>query len=301
MNREDKATILNLNKKLFLRILLLILLGFVCYQLQGRLIHLHSIALKNPFCLAMAFLLIPLNLYLDFLKFKTTMMERGIPDVKVLKKLFGQGIIVSFFTPSLIANSFGRMRFNDWTKNSDIFAGSLVQNMAQFAISIGFAAIGLVFLAPNPFAFLRYPFLVLALVCFSFYFFGQHLFRTSFSRYVQKFAASFRLTKDRLPVLVFSFLRYLVFSIQFHLLLVAFGVEFKIIQLFVLMVSFGIITLSPSILFGKIVIRESVSVAVFCTFGYPAEGVLVTAFATWVFNVVLPMITALILLAIRKC
>jgi hypothetical protein len=300
MNREDKTTYLNLNKKLFFRILLLILLGFVCYQLQRRLVHFDAIVLKNPLLLVVAMLLIPINFLLEFLKFKTTMNERGMNHVQLLRSLFCQGIIVSFFTPSLLANSFGRINFSDWTKNSEILAGSLVQNMAQFGVSIGFAAVSLFFLDTGSFAFLRYLFIPLGIGCYLFYFFGQHLFRTAYSKYFQKFKSSFNLTKDRIPVLFYSFVRYLVFSAQFHLLLAAFGMEFKFIQIFVLMLSYGIITLSPSILFGKIVIRESVSVAVFSTFGFPAECVLVTAFATWVFNVVVPMLFSLIYLAIRK-
>ena len=70
--------------------------------------------------------------------------------------------------------------------------------------------------------------------------------------------------------------------------------QYRFIVLFILMLSYGLITLSPSILFGKIVIRELIAVAVFSWFDYPKEEIMLTAFFTWGFNVVLPVLFALI-------
>jgi hypothetical protein len=94
-----------------------------------------------------------------------------------------------------------------------------------------------------------------------------------------------------------SAVRYLVFSAQFHLILLSFGVPFELKQLFILMLSFGLITWSPSILFGKIVLRELIAVAVFSWFAFPKEEVMLTAFFTWAFNVVLPVLFAIIRLS----
>jgi hypothetical protein len=99
---------------------------------------------------------------------------------------------------------------------------------------------------------------------------------------------------NKLKILGFSIMRYAVFSAQFHLILVGFGVYFSVQQVFILMLSYGLITLSPSILFGKIVIRELIAVAVFSWFDYPKEEIMLTAFFTWGFNVVLPVLFALI-------
>jgi hypothetical protein len=95
-------------------------------------------------------------------------------------------------------------------------------------------------------------------------------------------------------ILLWSVVRYLVFSVQFHFILLGFGVPFELKQLFILMLSYGLITWSPSILFGKLVLRELIAVAVFSWFAYPKEEIMLTAFFTWGFNVVLPVLIALI-------
>ncbi|MFM7595258.1 MAG: hypothetical protein ACKO4Y_03670 [Flavobacteriales bacterium] len=293
MQRESKATQFNAILEVLIRFLLLGCIGVIGYQVFNAWFTLDEIHITNYFFLVGAVLLFPLNLWLDWRRFYGSVVQHDIP-LSVQYHAFTQGIVVSFFTPSLIATTLGRFGLKDKIHNIKWVGSGIRTGLAQFVVSMIFAFCGSVSL------------------------FGMHRIGVTFSFAIAGFLALMvYLVKFKIPpcmmrwsiiqhrhhldsspnkglILRLSVARYLVFSTQFHFILLGFGIPFHVQQVFVLMLSYGLITLSPSILFGKIAVRELIAVAVFSAFSYPKEEILFTAFFTWLINVVVPVFLSLI-------
>ena len=63
---------------------------------------------------------------------------------------------------------------------------------------------------------------------------------------------------------------------------------------------FGAITLSPSLFFGKIIVRETIALTILSLVGIAGPTILLAAFATWLINQILPVLIATLLLKKEK-
>jgi uncharacterized membrane protein YbhN (UPF0104 family) len=97
--------------------------------------------------------------------------------------------------------------------------------------------------------------------------------------------------QTRLSVILLSFLRYIIFTLQFSYLISSQenDVDFMIIWIGVTIV-YLITSIIPSPFLGKIGIRESVSIFVFSTIGIVEPQILVASFLLWMINLVVPSI-----------
>lgn len=295
MQSNDKSTHLKPWLSSLIRLVLLVALCCVVYQVQLKWLNFSKLHLESPVFLGFALLFVPLNIGLEWLRFKKS-MEVSISTKEELWNAFLQGTVVSFFTPAIFAATFGRMRFNCTEKNAAFVFSGLYCGLTQFAVTLGFAGLStciLVMELPVNSVWIFCSVSILSLAAL----FVNPKFLFKFFR---RFDFSFELSaQQKVTMLGLSAVRYIVFSLQFHSLLQAFGQDFSVHQAWVLMLSYGLITLSPSILFGKIVVREALAVAVFSFFLYPKEPVFIAAFLTWLFNVVLPLIFAALRMLFR--
>jgi hypothetical protein len=293
MKRKSKATHFNASLELLVRFLLLACLFTISYQVFFKWFSFEAVNVTNYFFAFCAFLLFPLNIWLEWKRFQWSVDQHEIPRSDQYHAFF-QGILVSFFTPAFIATTFGRFGIKDRMRNLQWMGAGVLTGLAQFTVTMCFAFGGSLYLFGVNRLFVTFAFFgagALSLIGYFFKFkFPSRLMRWKLIRDFQALPPS----PNKGQIFMLSIIRYAVFSAQFHLILAGFGVFFSVHQVFILMLSYGLITLSPSILFGKIVIRELIAVAVFSWFDYPKEEIMLTAFFTWGFNVVLPVIFALI-------
>ena len=59
---------------------------------------------------------------------------------------------------------------------------------------------------------------------------------------------------------------------------------------------FGAVTAAPSLLLGKIIVRETIALSVLSMGGIAGPVILLAAFSTWMINQILPVIIATLLL-----
>jgi len=59
---------------------------------------------------------------------------------------------------------------------------------------------------------------------------------------------------------------------------------------------FGAVTAAPSLLLGKIIVRETIALSVLSMGGIAGSVILLAAFSTWMINQILPVIIATLLL-----
>jgi len=290
MQTNDKTTHLKSWLSASFRIVLLITLCCVLYRVQLKWLDFSEIRFVFPAFFLIAILLVPFNLALDWLRFKKS-LECAKMAGDYLSNSFFQGLIVSFFTPAILAATVGRMHPLHKEKNASMLFSGFYCGLSQFGITMGFACFGAFFLRDDV------P--MYTIWCF----FGTFVFSVAAMFLSPKYLKKpLRITGEtveitprrKLSLVGLSLLRYGVFSVQFHVLLQSLGQEFSIHQALVLMISYGLITLTPSILFGKIVVREALAVAVFSAFLYAKEPVFIAAFLTWLFNVIFPLIFATI-------
>ena len=89
-----------------------------------------------------------------------------------------------------------------------------------------------------------------------------------------------------------SILRHLVFTLQFLFILLCFGIEFNKELILWIWISYLAVTLTPSIIFGKIVIRDSITIAIFQIAGYEVYPILISTVFIWAINLLTPTLFA---------
>lgn len=292
------------NKKIvlvFFKMIAFIVLLYFLYQTLKKVDwNFHSDPIKSYFWLVLAFSLIPLNWFFEWKKWQETLRFTSLEttDQRAFQS-FCAGIITGMLTPNMQGNFIGRIYYFERKNRIDLIGSTLISNYGQFLMSLLFGVLGLVFLQETPlrqgFYLVLFIFLI-ALLLFLLAFFSVEHFsrffrnkrglRTYFLKLMSK--PSFRWR-----ILYFSFLRYLVFVVQFCTLLLAFGVPFSIEFIAWIFQVYLWVTISPSLFLGKLAIRESISLWVLSFAGLTQQSILFASLSVWVFNLFIPTIFAI--------
>lgn len=277
----------------------LILLGLVCYFFYQQLSKISissfsEIKLVAPLALVGAILLVCLNWYLEFLKWRLSVqLVHKESSTNIQFKSFMAGVLSGFLTPNLLGNFVGRMYYFKRVHRSSIILLSLLANSAQFLASMLFGLVSLYVLV-FPFQIKENLILAIQLLAgvmvlfalvyyffFEYYYPGYFKIKKWFTIFLQRLKNAHFL---RMKLLLLSLMRHFVFSLQYVLVLYAFGIEFQV-EVFVLIWNvFFWSTLIPSLWFGKLLIRESVAIWIFTQNGYAGEVVLLASVIIWLVN-----------------
>lgn len=292
------------NKKIvlvFFKMIAFIVLLYFLYQTLKKVDwNFHSDPIKSYFWLVLAFSLIPLNWFFEWKKWQETLRFTSLEttDQRAFQS-FCAGIITGMLTPNMQGNFIGRIYYFERKNRIDLIGSTLISNYGQFLMSLLFGVLGLVFLQETPlrqgFYLVLFIFLI-ALFLFLLAFFSiEHFSR--FFRNKRGLHTYFLKLKSkpsfRWRILYFSFLRYLVFVVQFCSLLLAFGVPFSVELIAWIFQVYLWVTISPSLFLGKLAIRESISLWVLSFAGLTQQPILLASLSVWVFNLFIPTIFAI--------
>ena len=97
----------------------------------------------------------------------------------------------------------------------------------------------------------------------------------------------------RWKILLLSFLRHGIFTLQFSFMLHAFGENLSLENVFWIWQVYLWVTIAPSLILGKLAIRESIAIWVLTLAGMGELTVLISSFLIWTFNLLLPTIIGL--------
>jgi hypothetical protein len=263
------------------------------------------------FSLLAALLLMPVNWGMEAWKWKLV-VERLHP-IGFFRAFEGvlSGLTVSFFTPNRVGEYAGRIIY---LREGSRLRGTLltvIENIAQLVITvvagllalplylagngepatyvatIAVGGIGLSFLAV--FLFLRMPHLSTLLPRLPL------LKRFEPYLHVEDAASPALLWK----VLAWSLLRFLVFSFQLYLLLLAFGVQTPYGPAMLrIVLTFFILTLIPTFAFTDLSVRGAAGTYFFATLTSHLTGVVFATVALWLINLALPAALGALLLAV---
>ena len=259
-------------------------------------------------------ILLPLNWYLEALKWK--MLTSGIQKISVKDavKAVLSGISTGFFTPNRIGELVGRVSFLNADNYKSGITLSIVNSLTQNIVMalFGVPACILFFLVfkgklqPDMIHFVLI--MILCILAFGFlYFTLPHwnllLKRNRFSGKIKPFTdclSTYNLN-DLLRIIGVSIVRYVVFSLQFYLMLLFFGVALSPWQaLLAIPTTYLFVTFTPSLAFSEAAVRSSYAVLIIGAFSGQDINIALAGICIWAVNFVIPMFLGSVILVRKK-
>lgn len=279
----------------------MLLLYIIYHQLnKAKAFNGESIVLIEPIGLLIGFLLMPLNWTLEGLKWKSIIQkfQRRVGLKTLLFSLF-TGISASLFTPNRAGNFVGRMIWFGSSLRVQVSVLSIYGNAAQWLSTIIFGALGLVLSNFFIFPEINKVYLIvsgLVIVGALVLYFVPYLIPQFLSHYFFKrnMSHAARILKQhhnlKWELLIFSLFRHIIFSLQFALIMYAFGFDFNLDLIYAVWITYFATTLLPSPLFGKLLLRESAALLVIGTLSDNSTAILLSSVILWFINLSIPAI-----------
>jgi len=273
------------------------------------------LTLKNNLSvLILVIFLMFLNWFVESLKWRFLISKIEKVSIKTSLRAVFSGITVSSFTPNRVGEYGGRVFC---LKHADRIQGVLITvigSMAQLIVTIVFGLVGILLLPnlmPSFDLFLKdlefsYPIILFVVILLSTLLIllflnasvftvllSKFRFLTKFSKYSKVF--SFYSSSELLEVLVYSFVRYIIFTSQYFILLNIFSVEVSYINSMILITTMlFVVSVIPTVAIAEIGIRGSVALYLFGLLSNNSIGILSATFCLWIINLVLPALIGII-------
>lgn len=279
----------------------LLLVYVIYYQLnKAKAFDGETIVLMEPIGLLLGFLLMPLNWTLEGLKWKSILQkfQKRVGLKTLLFSLF-TGISASLFTPNRAGNFVGRMIWFGSSLRVQVSVLSIYGNVAQWLSTIIFGVLGLALGTFFIFPEINTIYLVisaLVIVCALVLYLMPYLTPQFLSKYFFKrnMGHAARILKQhhnlKWELLIFSLFRHIVFSLQFALIMYGFGFDFNLDLIYAVWITYFVMTLLPSPLFGKLLLRESAALLVIGTLSDNSTAILLSSVILWFINLSIPAI-----------
>ena len=297
-------TVLHKSKQYWLTALKVLLLGvtfaYIYYKLtSGETLQwqkfISEIQSKNVTYILLFTLLAGVNWVFEIAKWQTAVSKiKPISFFEATKQSL-MALTVSLPTPNRIGDYGAKAFFYPSEKRKEILLLNFLNNSAQMVITCFLGCFGLFILAFNyslPFSGtnLIISISVLLIVIITTYFFRKKqliikgLSVVNLFQYIKKLPYSLKL-----KLLLYSFLRYIVFSLLFFVILLFFDADISIVKAVPLIFAmYLLVSIVPSFFIFDIIIRGGVAVWLFSLVGINEVTVLCTAFTMWLLNFILP-------------
>jgi low affinity Fe/Cu permease len=251
--------------------------------------HVKGLDIKHWWALVLAFLLLIPNLWMEFLKWKKITDPLHV-EPKLVTNAFWAGVASGFMSPNGWGNFLGRLIYFQKRQTIYIIFSTALANLSQliptllfglFAVLLKYGHSNSLWIATSLGAVL-----ILLLYFFGDYLLPQRRSRISFVRRLQSIRGRYQNLKW--PFLLFSTIRFLVFSLQYALLFVTFGYEdiwFLMSQIWLIYLFTSFI---PSLWSGKVLIRETAALFVFAGTVVSVPDVIVSSIIIYLINIALP-------------
>jgi hypothetical protein len=281
-----------------------------------------SLSSDSQWKLWLVLLLMVLNWILEARKWKFCNQQfQSIPMWRAVKAVLA-GIAVASFTPNRIGEYFGRILYIPEGNRGKTISLTIVGSIAQFLITIFFGGLGILYLdwwlrnktsPDHPILYFSLNVLlagvILTIVILSILYFRLTWLVRWIGRWDrQGWVVNYVKVVKELPlavliwILFISFIRYLVFIIQYGLLFSLFGVVLNVLQLFAgIAVMFLIMAVVPTFSFlTDLGIRWEASIQIMELFSANTIGIFTASFGIWAINLILPaLVGSLLILRIK--
>jgi len=257
------------------------------------------------FVIALA--LFPLNIGTEVYRWKFLAgTSQPLSALQAWKSYFA-GLALSFLTPNRIGEFPGRIIYLKQKNTIRLISVAIMGAFAQFIVLFGYGFAGLVHYNLNfpghwQKIVLIFCGITIVFLLILFFHFEKWIGYFENFKWLQRFQTYSRLIKrftaaDQAKVLAFSMFRFLVFTVQYLLLLQWMGIPMLSPEgFFTALLYFWSIAVIPSIAFTEIGVRGQVSLFLFQPYTSNSIGVLTATVVLWCINLILPAIIGSILL-----
>lgn len=264
-----------------------------------------------PLLLGFSIVLMGINWSLEAVKWKQLVASFKVLSFRHALKGVLAGLSTGILTPNRLGNFIGRTVFVDPEYKVKAALLTMLANLAQFVVTIFFGCLGLLILGLHGLPMGSYWIVLSAvlvlLLGLRIYIDPAILNRKPFNYFFSdkivegiSFVGETSLSL-KLRVLSYSAGRYLVFVIQYVLIISAFWTTDAILTLGGgVMVVYLLMTLIPSFFFGKLFVREAAALFVLAEIGIPDSIILVSGFLLWLVNIGVPALVGTLFLLRKK-
>jgi uncharacterized protein (TIRG00374 family) len=259
----------------------------------------------NYFYLIVTICLLFLNWGLEAIKWKYTIRNTEIITfIKAFKSTF-TGISLGFLTPNRIGEIPARALLLNRSIFKEITIKTGVSSFSQMLITLLFGLVGFIFTFQD-FNNIMNPFIWIVILILVFFILLLIYFKTSKVEYLFNKVSFIKKkkyfqglsdfsSKELLIILLLSLFRYIVFSFQYFLVLLAFGISINgVNEILLIPVCFLIASLIPTILISEIGVRGSVALFVFGTISDMDVQIILASIVLWIINVAIPALLGLL-------
>ena len=258
--------------------------------------------LARPLSLIMAGMLVFTNIWLAYLKWKVT-LNVVVPgtEPKVATQSFFAGVVTGMLTPNMVGNFIGRFYYFERERRTSIILFTLLSNYAQFLASLTFGWVAILItgdliVIEGSRSFLIWLGIGVVVAYLSYFFIDNFLFRIRRKGYFVAFRDTLRANRSyRSKILGLSLARFLVFTLQFSLVLDAFGESISLTSIMAIWQVYLLTMLIPSLFLGKIGVRESIAIFVLSGIGMNEFAVLFASLIIWAINSLSPALVGFVI------
>lgn len=284
-------------------LVLAVTFGYIFYKLNNNstldfrefITTILSKGTTSVYSLSVFLLFASANWFFEILKWQTLVSTIEKIDFKTALKQSLASLTVSLATPNRIGEYGAKALFFEKRKRKKILLLNFFSGGAQMFVTTVFSAFGLFYLLQNfninySIATLGYIGIgIIVLFAIGYYSKEKELLLKGFS-----IAMTIRFFKNipfqiKFKTILFSVLRYVIFSGMFYGLLLFFGANISFNEAILLIFAmYLLVSVLPTLFIFDVIIRGGVAVWVFSFAGVSELIVLSTVLAMWIFNFVLP-------------
>ncbi len=306
------------NKKIivfFFKIVVVILSYlYIINRLKGVDFNIVSISLDKSLILFFVLLLMVFNWSLEAKKWQFLVNKlQKITFFEALRNTL-VGIVLGMFTPNRVGEIGGKAVY---LRKKNKLKGAIAASLGSFAqmtitVIVGFLGFSMLLFFLKSFdiknvEYLSVAFFALGIIMLFLFFNLKNLIKfLKILKLPDSFLSKLEVLSEfdktkLLKVLFISFLRYLVFVLQFYLLLLFFGVEIDFfIAIAGIFTVFLLMNILPNLVIADLGIRGSVSMFVLGQFATNIQGILAASIFLWIINILIPAFFGQILLIKTK-
>jgi len=262
-----------------------------------------TISLKPNFSvLTLLLILMFLNWLIEAAKWKIVLQNLQNISVYTSYKSVLAGVAFGIVTPNRIGELVGRILFIDEEKKISASLLNIICSLLQLLVTLIFGAIAILFFKENwlsqipLLSLFSIAVLILILIfCLLFLIQKNPLLKQKITEYLLPFK---QINIYKIAIIFgLSIFRYLVFTIQYILILRLFGIELDIVNTIVCVaLNFFLITIIPSYALAEIGIRGTVAVSIFSVYGIATLPVVSASLFIWIINLAIPALAGTIIL-----
>lgn len=259
----------------------------------------------------LALALVPMNWGVETFKWRYLILRiENISFFSAVKAVLS-GVTVSVFTPNRIGEYAGRVVYINKADRITAALITVISSLGQLTITLLLGALSVLFyldvyhedsigsLSIYIAVQLYIVFFVLLLLAFintsvlTILLSRIQFLKKRFQKYIEVF--SYYSQYNLFMVLLLSGLRYIVFSLQYYLLLGFFDVSISLSEALILIpVYFITLTAIPTITLAELGVREVVAITVFSVVSSNTIGMVSTSFAIWIMNLAFPALLGIV-------